>query len=222
MNLTLTENWLLKLLAIAFALVLWFFVMGEQNLEKGFAVPLELQGVPDGMVVSNEVPRLVDVRISGPRTVLMNLQANELGLTLDLKELPPGITSFKRLDERFRLPRTLKVTRMAPAVIDVRLERLRNKKVPVRVTLTGDPSEGFYVVSMKATPARVVVSGAESELKSVNEIPTEVIDLTDVKESFSQIVSLDYIGKYSELKEDKTTDVRVEIAPVTTLDKGKK
>jgi len=221
MNLAPTENWLLKVLAVGFALVLWFFVMGEQNLEKGFAVPLELQSVPEGMVVSNDVPRLIDVRISGPRTVLLNLQASELSLTLDLKGLPPGITSFKRLDERFRLPRTLKVTRMAPAVIDVRLERVRNKKVPVKVTLAGDPPEGYKVVSVIATPMRVVVTGAESELKSVNEIPTEMIDLTDVKESFSQIVPLDYIGKYSELKEEKTADVRVEIAPIRKSGRGK-
>lgn len=221
MNLAPTENWLLKILAVGFALVLWFFVMGEQNLEKGFAVPLELQGVPDGMVVSNDVPRLIDVRISGPRTVLLNLQASDLSLTLDLKGLPPGITSFKRLDERFRLPRTLKVTRMAPAVIDVRLERVRNKKVPVKVTLSGDPPEGYRVVSATATPKRVVVRGAESELKSVNEIPTETIDLTEVKESFSQIVPLDYIGKYSELQDEKAADVRVEIVPIRKSGRGK-
>lgn len=220
MNLTLTENWLLKLLAIAFALVLWFFVMGEQNLEKGFAVPLELAGVPDGMVVSNDVPRLVDVRISGPRTVLMNLDANELNLALDLKGLTPGITSFKRLDERFRLPRTLKVTRMSPAVIDVRLERIHTRKVPVKVVFASDPPEGYRIGKVVVNPARVTVAGAGSELKSVNEIPTEAIELAEVKESFNQLVPLDYIGKYSELKEDRAADVRVEIVPVRK-NKGK-
>lgn len=220
MSFSLSENWLLKLLAVGFALVLWFFVIGEQNLEKGYAVPLELQGVPEGLVVGNDVPRLIDVRISGPRTVLLNLQADELSLTLDLNGLPPGITSFKRLDERFRLPRTLKVTRMAPAVIDVRLERVRNKKVPVKVVFAGEPPEGFRVASTTAKPQRVVVTGAEGELKSVNEIPTEAIELAEVRESFSQIVPLDYIGKYSELQQDKTADIHVEIVADKKTRKG--
>jgi hypothetical protein len=47
----LSENWVLKLLSLAFALILWFFVMGERKLEVGYAVPLELKNVPAGMMV---------------------------------------------------------------------------------------------------------------------------------------------------------------------------
>jgi YbbR domain-containing protein len=81
--------------------------------------------------------------------------------------------------------------------------------VPVRVVLTGGPAVGFIVKSAKSTPAKVVVSGAESELKGVSEVVTEGIDLTNVQESFSQTVAISYLGNYTDLKETKTVEVQV-------------
>lgn len=39
-------NWPIKLLSLAFALVLWMFVMGEQDTEVGHTVPLEVKMCP--------------------------------------------------------------------------------------------------------------------------------------------------------------------------------
>ena len=47
----LTENLMLKVLAFVFALILWFFVVGEQKIEKAYPVPLELSNVPEGLIV---------------------------------------------------------------------------------------------------------------------------------------------------------------------------
>jgi YbbR domain-containing protein len=78
----LTENWVLKLLSLAFALVLWFFVMGEQRLERSYSVPLELENMPAGMMVANDIPSYVELRISGPRTLLMNLNPEDIGISV--------------------------------------------------------------------------------------------------------------------------------------------
>jgi len=217
----LTENWMMKLLSLIFALVLWFFVMGEQDLEKGFAVPVELSNLPEGLIVSGDVPSLLDVRISGPRTVLMNLQQSDLAIAIDLKGLTPGVTSYKRLEELFNLSRNLKVTRISPSIIDVRLERIRAKRVPVKVVLEGDPPAGFVVSTMVAKPSHVSVSGAGSELKNINEVLTDPIQISEVREDFTQMVPLDYVGKFTSLKDDKSVDVSVSIKPIPASSKGK-
>ncbi len=218
----LTENWMMKLLSLVFALVLWFFVMGEQNLEQGFAVPVTLTNIPEGLIVSNDIPSLIDVRISGPRTVLMNLQQRDLAINIDLKGLAPGVTSYKRLEERFNLSRNLKVTRTSPSVIDVSLDRIRAKRVPVKVLLEGDLPAGFVVASVSAKPSHVTVSGAGSELKNVNEVLTDQIQISEVREDFTQLVPLDYVGKFTALKDDKTVEVTVLIKPIKQNSKGEK
>jgi YbbR domain-containing protein len=123
----LTENLSLKLLALAFAVILWFFVMGEQRHEVAHVVAVDYRNLPKGLIIANEVPDAVAVTLSGPRALLVHLGPDELSLPLDLSGLRPGLTSFKRLDENLKAPGGLVVTRISPASIDVRLERLREE-----------------------------------------------------------------------------------------------
>lgn len=124
----LTDNLLLKLISLAFAVVLWFFVMGEQRHEVSHAVPVEYRNLPKGLVIANEVPEVVIVTVSGPRALLTHLSAEELSLPLDLAGLAPGVTSFRRLDEMVKTPSRLVVTRISPAGIDIRLEQSHEER----------------------------------------------------------------------------------------------
>ncbi|MCW8858186.1 MAG: CdaR family protein [Deltaproteobacteria bacterium] len=213
----LTENWTLKLISLVFALLLWMFIMGERRLEVGYLVPLELQNIPQGLMVANEVPSLVDVRVSGPRTLLMKISPNDISIIVDLIDLKPGLTTFKRLEERLNLPSGLRVTRLSPSFIDLKLERIKSKKVPIKIALTGEPLPGFQIGRIMALPDNVLVEGAETELKSVTEVTTEEVDLGGVNEGFSVIVPLVHRGTYTYLKDDKTTEVQVEIQAVEAL-----
>jgi YbbR domain-containing protein len=210
----LMENLFLKLLSLAFALILWFFVMGEQKQEVSYAVPLIIKNVPTGLMVANEVPSQIDVRISGPRTLLMNLQPKDISIAVDLKGLEPGLTSFKRLEERFNLPSALKVTRLSPSFVDVKVERIKSKKVPAKVIVTGVPATGFKFDSIHYKPTEVTVEGAESELKDVNLVESDPVNIEGGKDSFTLIVPLNYRGKYTTLKEVKTVEIQVAISKV--------
>ena len=207
------ENWLLKLISLAFAIVLWFFVMGESRMEVNHIVPLEYVNLPEGLMIASEVPTSVALRINGPRALQVNLDQEDIGLRVDLKGLSPGVTSFKRLDETLDIPGGLKITRISPSYVDVRLERVRERGVPIQVVLTGDPAPGFLVRSVRAAPDRVVIIGAESEIKTVSEVVTEGIDITNVQENFTQTVALSYVGNYTDLKETKTVEVKVVLKP---------
>lgn len=213
----LTENWTLKLISLVFALLLWMFIMGERRLEVGYLVPLELQNIPKELMVANEVPSLVDVRVSGPRTLLMKVSPNDISIAVDLTDLKPGLTTFKRLEERLNLPSGLRVTRLSPSFIDLKLERIKQKEVPVKISLNGEPLPGYQIGRIRAVPDKVVVEGGETELKSVSEVTTEEVDLNGVNEGFSVIVPLVHRGTYTYLKSDKTTEVQVEVQAVDPL-----
>ncbi len=213
----LTENWSLKLLSLAFALFLWMFIMGERHLEVGYTVPLELQKIPHELVIANQVPSLIDVRISGPRTLLMKVSPNDISIAVDLSELKPGLTTFKRLEERLNLPNGLRVTRVSPSFVDIRLDRRKEKKVPIKVVLAGDPDPGYRVAGLTSTPDKVAIAGAESEIKTISEVMTEPIDLKGVTDDFSQIVPLVYERTYTNFVDENTAEIHVVIeatAPV--------
>ncbi|WP_321365769.1 CdaR family protein [uncultured Desulfuromusa sp.] len=210
----LTENWTLKIISLILALLLWMFIMGERRLEVGYRVPLELQNIPQSLMVANEVPSMVDVRVSGPRTLQMKVSPNDISIIVDLTDLKPGLTTFKRLEERLNLPSGLRVTRLSPSFIDLKLERIKQKRVPIKIALIGEPLSGFEVASIKAVPDEVIIEGAETELKSVSEVTTEDVDLNGVNEGFSLIVPLVHRGTYTHFKDEKTTEVQVDIQTV--------
>ena len=122
-----SENLALKLLSLAFAVILWFFVMGEQRHEVAHVVAVDYRNLPKGLIIANEVPDAVAVTLSGPRAVLVRLGPDDLSLPLDLSGLKPGLTSFKRLEENLKSPGGLVVTRISPSSIDIRLERMREE-----------------------------------------------------------------------------------------------
>lgn len=182
-------------------------------MEVNHIVPLEYENLPQGLMIASEVPTSVAIRISGPRALQVNLSPGDISIGVDLKGLSAGVTSFKRLEESLNIPSGLKITRISPSYVDIKLERVREREVPVRVVLAGKPSPGFMVKSSRAVPGKVFVSGAESELKGISEVVTEGIDLTNVQESFSQTVAISYVGNYTNLKENKTVEVQVVLQP---------
>ncbi|OQY24208.1 MAG: YbbR domain pair protein [Desulfobacteraceae bacterium 4572_35.2] len=214
------RNWGLKLLSLTFALLLWLFVMGEQKAEVGYTVPLELKNLPVGLVVANEVPSLVDVRISGPRTLLSNIQSSALSMSVDLQGLQAGLTTFKRLDQNLNIPSALRVSRLSPSYVEVKLERIRQKNVPVRVTFNGQLANGATLESVVVRPESVMIEGAESEVKDVDSVETEAIDVTLVQESFTLTLPIEYRGTYTELKDQKTVEVEVVILNSNSTDIG--
>ncbi len=210
----LTENWVLKLVSLIFALILWFFVMGERKLEVGYSVPLELENLPPGLMIASDLPTTIDVRISGPRTVLMNLHPRDINISVDMEGLPPGPTSFRRLEERINLPSGLRVTRISPAAIDMRLERVRQKRVPVEPVLTGAPQQGYRITDVLVIPAQVTVEGAENELRDINRVATAAIDVEGVRESLSLSVPLNFQGDFTSLINHSTVEVRITVEAV--------
>ncbi|MEA3544785.1 MAG: CdaR family protein [Thermodesulfobacteriota bacterium] len=191
--------------------------MGERRLEVGYRVPLELQNMPKELMIANEVPSLVDVRISGPRTLQMKVSPNDISIIVDLTDLQPGLTTFKSLEERLNLPSGLRVTRLSPSFIDLKLERIKQKLVPIKIALVGEPLPGFKVGSVRVVPDEVIVKGGETELKSVSQVATEEVNLDGVNEGFSLIVPLVHRGTYTHIKDEKTTEIQVEIYSVKTL-----
>jgi YbbR domain-containing protein len=211
MLLFISENWKMKFLALGCALLLWFYVMGERRLEVAYAVPVELKNVPQGMVVTNDLPRNIDIRLSGPRALLSDLKQKEVRISIDLVGLKPGVTTFSRLDDHLRLPGGIQATRISPSFVDVKLERIIDKTVPVRPHLVGKLRGGDHLVAVDVLPERVSVRGAEGEITGVSEVLTERIELGEIKGNAELKVPLDYRGKYSQVEEFKNVRVRLQV-----------
>src|SRR3990172_11193681 len=83
----------LKVLSVGLALLLWMVVSGEETVERGLRVPLELQQVPAGLEQTDEAPATVDVRVRGASGALSRVATGDVVAVLDLH----GATAGRRL-----------------------------------------------------------------------------------------------------------------------------
>ena len=205
------NNLTLKVLALVFAVVLWFFVVGEKGTEIGFLVPLELKGIPEGFVITNEIKNLVEVRLSGPRTLLTSLSPGEMRISIDLSGAKRGRNTYRILPDRIRVPRGIKVTGVRPDSITIVLDRLITVNVPVRPRLVGSPPEGFMVKDVVVTPGEVAITGVEKELRRIKVIRTLPLDIDGVTESVVRKIPLELTHLNVAKVEPDTVEVTINI-----------
>ena len=60
-------------------------VSGEETVERGLRVPLELQQLPAGVELTGDVPTTVDVRVRGASGTLSRVVAGDVVAVLDLR-----------------------------------------------------------------------------------------------------------------------------------------
>lgn len=180
----------LKLLSLAFATLLWMFVVGEKRSEVSLSLPLELTQVPAQMVVVSPVPEAVRVRLNGPRTLLAAINPAQLAVTLSMDGVVPGISAFEILPSRLNLPRGVEVTYISPSVVTLEVDRKARRTLPVRPRTKGVPAEGYEVAELRVAPAQVEIEGAERAVDKLREAPTELVDVGGLAGSVIRPVQL--------------------------------
>ena len=78
-----------QLLAVVIAIFLWVVARGSSSVERGFDIPVVLQGVPDDLVVVDQGADVVNVRVLGTRAALRNFDPQRLEYALDVSTSKP-------------------------------------------------------------------------------------------------------------------------------------
>ena len=89
-----SQNLGLKVVALALAVAAWWFVAGESKVLVSFTVPLEIRNVPKGLTMTNKPERQVEVRLSGPSSLLSGMRPSEISAGVDLTVARAGRQSF--------------------------------------------------------------------------------------------------------------------------------
>lgn len=203
----------LKVLSVAFAVLLWLFVSGDETVERGLRVPLEFQQFPGGLEMMGDAPSLVDVRVRGASSALSRLGPGDIVAQLDLKSAVVGRRLFQITPEQVRTPFGVQVVQVTPPSIALVFEPQITKQVPVAPSLEGDPAPGFVVGQVLAAPASVEVVGPESAVARVTEAVTEAISVAGARATVSDTVSVGFIDPAVRLKTPRLAQISVEIVP---------
>jgi YbbR domain-containing protein len=180
------EDWSLKLLSLAIAVVLWLLVTG-QNQPVTAHVNVQLNFIrPQALEISNDPPRTVDVMLTGSRNKLDNLTSLDLVATVDISDQRAGERVLRLADKaQISLPQGIKVDGFQPSAIPIRLEPVVERQIPIELKLEGKPEAGFEVYGVHPSKGSIAVRGPASRVNSLQKVMTESIWLAGHKVTFT-------------------------------------
>jgi YbbR domain-containing protein len=203
----------LKVLSVVLALLLWMIVSGEEIVERGLRVPLELQQVPAGLELTGEVPATVDVRVRGASGTLSRVSTGDVIAVLDLRSARSGRRLFPLTPDQVRVPFGVEVVQVQPSALAMAFEPSASRQVPVVPAVDGRPAPGYVVGALSADPKTVEVIGPESAVRRVTEALTEPVSVSGARDRVNQSVILGLIDPSLRLKNTRSAMVTVQIVP---------
>lgn len=130
-------------------------------------VPVEVVGQDPGLVISGDYPREVEVTLRAPSSVWERIDstADSVRAILDLSKLSSGPHSVNIQLQVSEQP--YRVLSVSPLTVNLFLEPLATRTLPIQISLTGQPAAGYQAETPILDPLQVVVAGAASTVETV-------------------------------------------------------
>ncbi|MBX3060004.1 MAG: hypothetical protein KF770_26410 [Anaerolineae bacterium] len=156
------------LLSLLLAIVIW--VNAQQGddpiLRRALQIPVEFINVPENVRIiepSNLNNVAVVAVFQGPTSVVDTLTAADFSATVDLSQTPYGQGQLAPVEVRTGASQ-ITLDPPAPDQINVHLEPLVSKEIPVALDLRGSVPRGYTAGDALLEPAFITVRGIESDV----------------------------------------------------------
>jgi YbbR domain-containing protein len=196
---TLARNGRLKVAAFGLALFLWVLVRVGAPGQRDLLLPVNIRlEDPGWMVLGDPIPSAVLVRFRGPPTEMFRLNGFDgLAVAVPITEVS---------DEEMVIPlqagwvqvdgyRGVQVEDIVPSAINLHLDRLVTRTIPVRISTSGRLPEHLALTrALSLTPNFVRVSGPAGLIERLDTLDIVPVALSDVGEQTTVETVVDTAG----------------------------
>lgn len=201
-----------KVLALLIALTLWFVANLQHDVEKYISIDINYANLPKGLIIVNNPPENLNIRVRGPRSQLSSLSPKDMVFTVDLSNLTMGTSMFEIRTDQIVPPRDVQVTAISPSEINLDVDRLAQKRVSVEPVIE-PPDTGFEITgNTQVTPESVDIRGPEKLLKRIKSVGTDPVSLKGEKSKFTIEVPLRSPYSLVEITGGNTVKVTVDLS----------
>jgi YbbR domain-containing protein len=125
--------------------------------------------------MTNKPEREVEVRLSGPSSLLSGMRPSAIFAGVDLTAARAGRQFFTLDDRAVKVPPGIKVQRIFPSSIEVVLERTERRAIPVSVRIGGGTAVRRRVAKVEIDPMLLEVEALPDEFTRMPVIYTEEV-----------------------------------------------
>jgi len=186
-----SKDWIVKFISICLAVILWYYVGGEDRVDKNVMIPIEIINLPRDLVISSQFKKEIEVTVSGPRSLILDLANRAVTRQVDLSDAAAGTMVIENSNKHIPVPRGITVQRVQPASIILSLDKLIHREFPIIARTVGRVPKGYYLESLKTDPDVITITGPRTILEPFDDLPTKAINLQEVKQSAQMQIPLD-------------------------------
>jgi YbbR domain-containing protein len=187
------DHWPYKLAAFFIVFLLWFDLTASERQSQEVATRLVVE-VEDSAWVLVEAPAEVTTTFQGRNRDLMAVIGNDPELRVAILEVTGPVMRVSLEPDQVVYDRELGVraTLVVPTSVELRLEELTERRVPVVPDVATVPALGFTVMRpLLVEPDSVLVRGGASLVQSIRQVVTRKVSLEDLHHSVMRDIPLE-------------------------------
>jgi YbbR domain-containing protein len=189
------HNWGLKIISLVLAVGTWYYAVGEENIEVMRVIPLKIQMSSTEMTVSEISAKVVQVTLSAPRALIVNLASQDIQAVHKIgpEIKTSGEYSFRLEPAEISVPSfQIRVIRIIPETVTVKLDELIVQKLEIQPDFVGEPAVGYKLLAdeLRMDPNAILTKGPKGVLEKMKSAKTEPIDLVGRIRSFYRTVQV--------------------------------
>ncbi len=205
------KDLLLKIVSLCLGSLLWYFVVGEDQVDMNIQVPIEVLNLPENLVISNQFKKELEVTIRGPRSIIQELRNRNITRPVDLSKTAPGTKVIKNDKDSIPLPRGISILQLQPTNITLSIDRLIQKQIPIHAVTEGEVAQGYRLKQITLDPDKLIVAGPKTMIESELALKTYVINLDGLNQSITLPVNLDLSPGFVELIGETVVVAKIEV-----------
>jgi YbbR domain-containing protein len=206
----LTENITLKLFSLLVAGVMFAFVSWDSDTPVEVAFPIKYALANDIILIGNP-PNELHATLQGPWATLRAADREQQSpVVIDLSDRGPGTLRYRVETTDIKPSVGLEVDTYWPLELELELDRLVTRTIPVEPDIAERPAFGYEILSVQIDPPRVDVEGPMKKMRTLDFVSTRPIDIGGREDDVRLEVDLRQPGPDLRLKQRQVT-VLVEI-----------
>lgn len=176
-------DFLLRLISLGLAIILWYFVGGEDIVNKNVMVPVEVINLPRDLVISNQFKKEIEVSVTGPRSLVLDMGKGDITRQIDLAQATPGTMVLENSNDVIAVPRGVKVLRIQPKNVILSLDKMIQKQFVINPVTRGDLAPDYILKNIRMEPRSISITGPQTVLSQYEVLRTKPIELQGLRKS---------------------------------------
>ena len=169
------------LFSIIFVTGVWFSVSKGVDTLATLEIPVVYMNRDPAMEIVKTSGNTVSLELEGSSALIKSIKPDQIQVKLDLSKSKVGPNSFTITRENISLPPGIILKGLTPPVVDVDLDVLIKKELPVQIDWVGKLPDHLVLTDATIKPKTVEIIGGKRMLEKMSTIYTEKVPLNNLE-----------------------------------------